>query len=479
MTTPDLSSLLSELQRRRGVSYIPHTPTDKQKQFLSLTTLEALYGGAAGGGKSDALLMAYFGDDKDPLRYVQTPGYAGLILRRTYADLSLPGAIMDRAHEWLAPSGAAWVDKTKTWTFPSGATLTFGYLETENDKYRYQGSEFQCIEFDELTQFTETQYLYLFSRLRRLKAANAVPIRMRAGTNPGGIGHKWVHKRFIDHPQDRIFVPALLDDNPHLDREAYEEALSKLDPVTRDQLRSGSWLADSSLLVYRFDPLRNTFDELPQGKYTYVLGVDFGFNDEFVIAVLAFNETQPIVYVVDLFARSGMTPTEWAAMIEVYSERYQPMRIVGDAGALGKAVVEDMQRNWAIAITPAEKHKKPAFIRLLNGDLVSGRLLINCHLGEAIEQMGLLQWHPDHIGLREHPDMPNDMCDAVLYAWRECVHHMNAGDPTKAPAPGTPEFQRLLAERMKAQALERTRRAYQPREDEDFTEGSTRAGYDD
>jgi hypothetical protein len=214
-------------------SYSPHEPTGKQKDFLALDCREAFYGGAAGGGKSDALLMA-------ALQYVHVPGYAALILRRTFADLSLPDAIMARCEAWLINSDAKWEDKTKTWTFPSGATITFGYLDTEKDKYRYQGAAFQFVGFDELTQFTETQYLYLFSRLRRL-VGSEIPLRMRSASNPGGEGHEWVLDRFIDHPGERIFVPASLRDNPHLDAEEYEKSLDELDPVTRAQLLNGDW----------------------------------------------------------------------------------------------------------------------------------------------------------------------------------------------------------------------------------------------
>ena len=92
------------------------------------------------------------------LQFVDVPGYAAILFRRTYADLSLPGALMDRAKEWLAGTAARWSDKEKTWHFPSGATLTFGYLEHEDDKYRYQSSEFQFLGFDELTQFSEAQF---------------------------------------------------------------------------------------------------------------------------------------------------------------------------------------------------------------------------------------------------------------------------------------------------------------------------------
>jgi predicted phage terminase large subunit-like protein len=214
-----------------------HRPTLKQAEFLlRADAAEALYGGAAGGGKSDALLMA-------ALQFADVPGYAAILFRRTYTDLALPGALMARAAAWLGGTAARWEDKAKTWHFPSGATLSFGYLDASNDKYRYQSSEFQFVGFDELTQFPEEDYLYLFSRLRRLTDSR-VPLRMRAATNPGGIGHAWVKRRFLSEAglrDGRLFVPARLDDNPHLDREEYARALLNLDPFTRRQLLEGDW----------------------------------------------------------------------------------------------------------------------------------------------------------------------------------------------------------------------------------------------
>lgn len=198
-------------------------------------TPEAFYGGAAGGGKSDAMLMA-------ALQWVDTAGYAALILRRTYADLALDGAIMDRAKRWLVPQGVAWNQQDKRFTFPSGATLTFGYLDHEDDKYRYQGAEFQFIGFDELTQFTESQYVYLLSRLRRLEAVG-IPLRMRGAGNPGGIGHEWVKQRFVDSGPERPFIAAKLADNPHLDQVAYAASLDQMDDVTKAQLKHGDWNA--------------------------------------------------------------------------------------------------------------------------------------------------------------------------------------------------------------------------------------------
>ena len=215
--------------------FIPHKPTAKQQAFLLLNCLEALWGGAAGGGKTDALLMA-------ALQWVDVPGYNALLLRRTFADLALPGAIMDRSHDWLRGTAAEWNDREKTWTFPSGARLTFGYLQGDHDKYRYQGTELSFCGFDELTQFQEEQYTYLFSRLRRPEGSD-VPLRMRSASNPGGVGHGWVYERFmpdltaeaIEHRRKtgRIFIPARLEDNPYIDQAAYRRGLAELDDITR------------------------------------------------------------------------------------------------------------------------------------------------------------------------------------------------------------------------------------------------------
>lgn len=251
----------AELERRRraeaqAIKWIPQEPTARQKQFLDLPHLEAFFGGSAGPGKSSALLMA-------ALEYVDAPGYAALLLRKTYQDLAKPGALMDRAHQWLRGTSARWNEQKKQWTFPSSATLTFGYLENDNDRYQYQSSEFSFIGWDELTQHKENNYSYLFSRLRRLANA-AVPLRMRSASNPGGVGAEWVRARFIpdDFTPDearqmrviykrgingegseveRAFVPATLDDNPYLDRAQYIQSLNELDAVTREQLLRGDW----------------------------------------------------------------------------------------------------------------------------------------------------------------------------------------------------------------------------------------------
>jgi predicted phage terminase large subunit-like protein len=214
-------------------------------QFLLLDENEAFFGGAAGGGKSEALLMG-------ALMYVRYSGYNAILFRRTYQDLSLPEALMDRAFDWLMPSDAEWDNHLHCWRFPSGARLSFGYLDAKRDRYRYQSAAFQYIGFDELTQFREDDYRYLFSRLRRLEGVD-LPLRMRSASNPGGMGHEWVKRRFLieGSRHGRIFIPARLEDNPYIDQASYIASLNELDPITRARLLYGDWSARDTGGMFR------------------------------------------------------------------------------------------------------------------------------------------------------------------------------------------------------------------------------------
>lgn len=222
-------------------SWIPQSVRDrltsKQAEFLLFTGREALYGGAAGGGKSYALLMA-------ALQHVDEPGYHALILRRTYKQLSKAESIMSISQEWLANTPARWKGDDHTWVWPNGSTLEFGHMEHEKNRFDYQGAAYHFVGFDELTQFEEPMYTYLFSRQRR-RADSAIPMRMRATSNPGGIGHDFVKSRFVDPSAsvrgERQFFPAKVTDNPNIDIDAYVASLAHLDPVTRAQLLAGDW----------------------------------------------------------------------------------------------------------------------------------------------------------------------------------------------------------------------------------------------
>lgn len=180
------------------------------------------------------------------------PNYNALLLRKTYPQLAGEGGLIDRSKEWLSGK-AEWNETKHRWTFPSGAILRFGHLHKKDSHFDYQGLDYDFIGFDELTHFDESQYRYLFSRLRK-SGESPIPSRMRAASNPGGRGHTWVKRRFIEKlpdPNDekdtlekcrrRIFIPAKVADNPGLNVEEYLESLGELDAQTLKQLRDGDW----------------------------------------------------------------------------------------------------------------------------------------------------------------------------------------------------------------------------------------------
>lgn len=213
--------------------FIPWTPTVKQVEFLAYDGPECMYGGAGGGGKSVAMLMA-------ALQYVEVPGYNAIILRRTYPQLAMAGSVLDLSKQWLMGTGAKWNGDEYKWTFPSGATLRFGHLQHSDSVYNYQGAQFSFVGFDELTQFEEDQYRYLFSRVR-VPVGSKFPSRVRATSNPGGVGHVWVWKRFVGPMRTKHFVAATRRDNPHLDQEDYGKRLQELPFLLRKQIDDGDW----------------------------------------------------------------------------------------------------------------------------------------------------------------------------------------------------------------------------------------------
>lgn len=408
-----------------------------------MTCREALYGGAAGGGKSDALLMA-------ALQYVHVPGYTALILRRTFADLNLPDAIMARAKDWLAGTDAVWNEQRKQFVFPSGAVLQFGYIDTEKDRYRYQGGAYQFIAFDELTQFPEAWYRYLFSRLRKGTTLD-VPLRVRAATNPGGIGHEWVRRRFLAKPDpERPFVSAKLDDNPSLDAREYRAALGVLDETTRRQLEDGLWIRDAEGLVYRYSETRNVIAKAPECQ-RYVLGIDYGARSPTAFVVVGWRYGDPTAYVLKAYKRKDMSPSDAAIETRKLKEHYPFTRIIGDTGGLGAGYELEAQRRFKLPIEAAEKQNKLGYVKLLNGELERGRIKVVGPECEPLTTEWLeLPWHEDRE--KEASGFDNHCADACLYAWRSTTAFTQPETEYAEPTT-TPEAIRKVAKAAKEKLL--------------------------
>lgn len=244
---------------------------------------EALYGGAAGGGKSDALVI-------EALRQVSVPYYKGLILRKTYPQLS---ELIDKSLNYYpqAYPKARYNASAHTWTFPSGAKILFGSMQYTKDRTRYQGQAYDFIAFDELTHFTYEEYSYLFSRNRPNGPGTRVYIRSTA--NPGGVGHGWVKERFVtaappmttiyedvswrdpggkEHTarQSRIFVPSSVFDNPALlgNDPDYVRRLASMPEAERNALLYGDWDTFSGQV---FTEWRNDSAHYEDRRWTHVI----------------------------------------------------------------------------------------------------------------------------------------------------------------------------------------------------------------
>ena len=234
-----------------------------QTKFLASTEQEVLYGGAAGGGKSYSMVA-------DPVRYFTNPHARMLLVRRSTEELRELISVSKELYPKAVP-GIKFMERDKTWVAPSGATLWMSYLDRDDDVMRYQGQAFNWIGFDELTQWPSPYaWNYMRSRLRSTKASG-LPLYMRATSNPGGPGHQWVKRHFIDpstpdqpfwatdengevicwpkgHTREgeplfkRKFIPATLFDNPYLSEDGmYEANLLSLPEHQRRQLLEGDW----------------------------------------------------------------------------------------------------------------------------------------------------------------------------------------------------------------------------------------------
>lgn len=291
-----------------------------QTEFLAASEREVLYGGSAGSGKSYAILA-------DPMRYFGNGNFNGLILRRTNDELR---ELIWKSQELYpkAYSGAKWQEKKSQWVFPSGARLWMTYLEQEKDVLRYQGQAFCYIAFDELTQHpTPFAWNYMRSRLRSTDAS--LPLCMRATTNPGGTGHGWVKKMFIDpspenqafpatdietgqvltYPKghekegtplfERRFIPARLKDNPYLLKDGqYEANLLSLPENQRRQLLEGDWAVADGAAFTEFrmqDHVCKPFD-IPNDWIRF-RSCDFGYTSYSAVHWFAIDPAYETLYV--------------------------------------------------------------------------------------------------------------------------------------------------------------------------------------
>lgn len=323
-------------------------PQPRQAAFMERPEWEALYGGAAGGGKSDALVI-------EALRQVHIPHYKALILRKTFPQLA---ELIDKSLNYYprAFPGARYNATAHTWTFPSGAKIIFGAMQYAKDKTKYQGQAYDFVAFDELTHFTYEEYNYLFSRCRPNGPGTRCYIRSTA--NPGGVGHGWVKERFItaakpmtpiweeitwrdqsgkEHRerQSRIFVPSSVFDNPALlqNDPDYVRRLASMPEAERNALLYGDWDTFSGQV---FTEWRNDSGHYKDRRFTHVIdpfpipedwgiwcGLDWGYSRPFSVGWYAVDRERRLYRIREYYGCTGtpnvgvkMEPGEVARQIK-------------------------------------------------------------------------------------------------------------------------------------------------------------------
>lgn len=304
-----------------------------QTAWLACGDRESLYGGAAGGGKSDGLLAA-------AIRYVDQPDSNGVIFRRSYPELR---NLIRRSLEVYPAIGGVYNRAQHEWRFPSGAALIFRFIASESDVYAYQGDAFTFIGWDELTQFPgdctdeesgetyNSSYVYMLSRLRR-RADSMVRLMVRGTCNPGGVGHHWVKARFaINDAGDgsrlrdpktglhRSFYPARIADNPHLAGGEYERTLDAMSAEKRKALKLGRWDIFAGAQFSEWNPRVHIVDAFPiPNHWPRWRGADDGFAAPAACVWLTQNpDTKQIIAYQEIY-RAGMTAP-------VYAERVKEM----------------------------------------------------------------------------------------------------------------------------------------------------------
>ena len=231
----------------RRLSFSP--PFEKQRQFLCARERFVAYGGSRGGGKSYAVRM------KAALSALHYAGIRILILRRSYPELYENHIKLLRR---TLAGIAEYRDTDKSLSFPNGSLIKFGYCDTDADADRYQGQEYDMIFMDEATHFTAYQFDCLSACLR---GTNSFPHRMYLTCNPGGVGHAWVKRLFIDRdfragedPADYRFIRAAVYDNrPLLEKDpSYLARLTALPPEMRRAWLEGDWDLQSGQFFSEF-----------------------------------------------------------------------------------------------------------------------------------------------------------------------------------------------------------------------------------
>lgn len=430
---------------------LDYSITKKQNDFIKSEAFETLFGGAAGGGKSHGQLI-------DALLYaLKYPRSSQIIFRSTFADLEK--SLIRKSRDIYPQSIASYNDSKHTWKFKNGSIVDFGYIQYEKDVYQYQSAEYDVIRFDELTHFTEFEYTYMISRCR---GANNYPKRIKSSTNPGGIGHTWVKKRFIDigepnkihtckletgEESTRIFIPSLVTDNKFMleyDPD-YVKRLDNLPEKERKALKFGDWDIFDGQFFSEFNRRIHVCEpfQIPKNWNRYI-SFDYGL-DKFAVLFIAVDSKNR-AYVYNEIHKENLIVSEACQMLKSYMRGkeykaiFAPPDLWNRNRDTGRSTAEIFYEN-GVKLTQSSNNRVQGWLAVK--EWLKIRKKRHEQTGELIEEsdlvilnscLKLIEYLPQiQIDSKNPNDCANEphelthICDALRYF---CVNRISPGKET-------------------------------------------------
>ena len=372
-------------------------PQKKQMEFFKADEKYIAYGGARGGGKSWALRRKLI------LLALNYGGISILLIRRTLTELQ-----DNHIKPLLSDLGeiATYSDSKKCFSFPNGSFIRLGYLDTDGDLLRYQGQEYDIIAIDEATQITEYQFQTLKACLR---GANDFPKRMYLTCNPGGVGHGWVKRLFIDkeyksgeNGNSYRFIQALVYDNEELlsKNPDYLSQLESLPPSLRDAWLYGYWDEFEGQFFREFDYYKHTSEvfALPSNVKRYC-AIDYGLDMLAALFVAVDESGRCIVY--DEIHKENLIVSKASELIKEKLEGVSMVIAPSDLWARqkdsGKSIAELFSQN-GVYLTKLKSERIGGWMclrELLNED---GKLIIMRNCQNLIRCLPLLMHDKQRVG---------------------------------------------------------------------------------
>ena len=408
-------------------TFVKMAPSKAQAAMIFHPAGEVLAGGSTFGGKSVGLLIA-------ASMFLHVPGYNGLIARKTYSQLVLPGALIDLSMRWWKNDPRLHWDGTyRVWRTNVPSSLTFQSFPTPHSRYDVQGSQYQQFFPDELTQFDLDEYEYVLTRLRRSQAESDIPVRVLATANPGGRGHDWVSERFslgrYRHSPlatGRAYLPFGVQDNPFVDETelaAFKARFDSINPVLRKQLLDGDWLAGNTGDFFPRDGWSFTdddFGERPSVRAWDLAStpddVEGGKRGDFTVGIKLTRVDDR--FVITDIVRGKWAPREVDERIRICAEMDGAgTRIVleQEPGSAGVAVADHIRRNVvhgysfrAVKSTGSKidrAHQASAYFD-------AGRIKMHSRVDESMQEIIIDEL--DRFPFGEHDDITDALTLAVM-----------------------------------------------------------------